>query len=1801
MTSTKELGDAGEETDGAITSKSKLRSKILALSGVDILTDTGAYKSTYEILLDISRVWEKMSDIDQAALLEIIAGKTRSNTAAAILSNTTDLENAYVDALHAEGSALRENEKYLDSIQGRINLFNNSVQTLWSNLLSSDVIKGIVGMATKLVELLDSANKNVGVFKTALAGLAIGAMIKGKMGPIGLLSSLIELLIDGSAKVKEFGGYLNHLRKSSNGLSTALGDLIKSQANLQASTIATQFNEKQLTAEQLRRKLATFGLSDSVAALTAKEMNSALVRKGLSKTQKDAIIQTLGLGKQTKALTAVEIKNAMAAAGVKDATIQATLAELGLSTANKGLAASFGVLWKAIWPMLAIGAIIAIIYGIVKAVDKAIITNDELAESIEHTRSEIESLKSDIKNLNDQIEETQKRISELLSMPSLSFTEQEELANLQRQNAELERTIALKEALKAQKEEQNKTDTKKQIKNTWYNKSNGKKDYSIDAYGVITYDDFWSEGIGGKDAFNQALEKYKVQDKRERFVADAIIAKQNGIAYADFIKGADSDVRYTVGESIYNDEAQLEEKIKYYQDQKDQISEGISLVLGDMATLAEGLSYGDDEDINKFLDELNYSNLKWQEAQGVSTTSSAIKAMFDDTQNQATKNIETKLKAIATSEEYADTEEGNAKRIADATQVVQSALDNQTDTYDRLKIAMDTIGLSAEQVARYFVQLGEAPDSESVEGIMAQYQKGIEVLKQFKSQQAIVYENLNGETEIIRFDDLFKKNDADGKFEAIDTQIAKVLQGADETVRKEFGKIIETVKNDGKELEDAISQFNLHGFQSVIDFAKKDLSSLNGELFKDIKDDISGLIDTFDELSKALDDVSNSMDLLHTAQNQMTTSGRISVKTALQLIESTEDWDKILNINNGTVTLAANAEEILIQTKLDAIKTNIDLAIAEVENKIALLEGANASAQAGDTFAKNFTSRLIDCQGILVGLKAAWDAFWSGGDVVGAFNSARNAVVNREAKNAADLSDLYEQQKKLYAQRDLLGNVDTSKDFKKYYDYDKTPGDKYQDGTIKDLFDKLAAKYDREIQLLSNEKELIQAEIDKAEARGEIASESYYERLIELEELEKQKLIEKKAALEGFLKANGSAMTQEDWADANNTINETALAIKTCEKNVIDYGKAIEDIHWEYFDKANDEIDSLADEIQWLNSLLEDEKMANDDGTWTEAAITRMALYQSQMEYAAVMAKRYGDEIESLTEKYKAGEISEIEYQEKLRELEGSQRDMIDSYNDAKDGLVDLNRARVDAIKDGIDKEIKAYQELINLRKEELDSERDLYDFKKSVEKQNLDIAKTQRKLASLSGSTAAADVAERRKLEAQLREQKEGLNDTYYDHAKSAQQTALDREMELFEDTRNKYIEGLEKTLEEVDRLVEEAIKTATINADTAYAGLLELAQTYSINVSPELTDPWKKAAAQATEWKNQLGIDLDEAVTTIIDPAAYDLENKLGTAWTNVQLKAKNYADYLTKGEMGKDFNGVISGFASQIQTIIDKWKGVKAAAEDAARAQVDAIKTETPTSNKGSNSTTSGTTNNSNNKNNTPTNGKGDPKVLALQEFLNNYFNAKLETDGSYGPATKAAVKSMQTTINKVLTKDVPVDGNYGPKTVSGLQTYYDLLIEQTRSQGSSSMIGQGIQEYNKRKRAIPASYYAKGTFGTKRDGWAITDEPEWGDELTLVPGKAGNLSFIRKGTSVIPADITKNLVDWGMMNPSDMMANNIVRPVINTVATNNNFNNLSFDSLVHIDNCTQDSVDQVKKIVNDSLDKFTRQLNYRLKHA
>lgn len=72
---TTELEAAGESTEGMAESTAALREQVLALAGVDIMQDEDTFKSTYDILDELSTKWSDLSDLEQASLTELLAGR----------------------------------------------------------------------------------------------------------------------------------------------------------------------------------------------------------------------------------------------------------------------------------------------------------------------------------------------------------------------------------------------------------------------------------------------------------------------------------------------------------------------------------------------------------------------------------------------------------------------------------------------------------------------------------------------------------------------------------------------------------------------------------------------------------------------------------------------------------------------------------------------------------------------------------------------------------------------------------------------------------------------------------------------------------------------------------------------------------------------------------------------------------------------------------------------------------------------------------------------------------------------------------------------------------------------------------------------------------------------------------------------------------------------------------------------------------------------------------------------------------------------------------------------------------------------------------------------------------------------------------------------------------------------------------------------------------------------------------------------------------------------------------------------
>lgn len=177
-----ELEDMQEDTDGLCDSTSKLREQIKSLTGVDIMLDDNTFKSTTDIIKELGAVWDKLSDSSQAATLELIAGKSRANNVAALLKNYQRIDEVMESLGDAEGSAMRENEAIVDSIDGRIKKLSASMEDFWQKAINTDFVKNIVSSLDTILNLLTKIIDQFGLLPTIIgvggAGTGIFKFIK---------------------------------------------------------------------------------------------------------------------------------------------------------------------------------------------------------------------------------------------------------------------------------------------------------------------------------------------------------------------------------------------------------------------------------------------------------------------------------------------------------------------------------------------------------------------------------------------------------------------------------------------------------------------------------------------------------------------------------------------------------------------------------------------------------------------------------------------------------------------------------------------------------------------------------------------------------------------------------------------------------------------------------------------------------------------------------------------------------------------------------------------------------------------------------------------------------------------------------------------------------------------------------------------------------------------------------------------------------------------------------------------------------------------------------------------------------------------------------------------------------------------------------------------------------------------------------------------------------------------------------------------------------------------------------------
>lgn len=156
-----DMEKAGLDTEGMAESTAKLRQEVMALSGVDIMKNENEFKSTYDILDELSTKWQDLTDIQQASLTELIAGKRQGNIVSSLMTNFDVARKSLQTALNdADGSGERELESWNKGIEASIAHMKAQFQDFSTSAISSDMFKGVIDGGTKFLGLMTKLAKS---------------------------------------------------------------------------------------------------------------------------------------------------------------------------------------------------------------------------------------------------------------------------------------------------------------------------------------------------------------------------------------------------------------------------------------------------------------------------------------------------------------------------------------------------------------------------------------------------------------------------------------------------------------------------------------------------------------------------------------------------------------------------------------------------------------------------------------------------------------------------------------------------------------------------------------------------------------------------------------------------------------------------------------------------------------------------------------------------------------------------------------------------------------------------------------------------------------------------------------------------------------------------------------------------------------------------------------------------------------------------------------------------------------------------------------------------------------------------------------------------------------------------------------------------------------------------------------------------------------------------------------------------------------------------------------------------------
>lgn len=148
--------------------------KQLQKIGVEALDGDGTLRNVGDIMEDLMDVWGELNTTQKAATSQVLAGKYQLTRFQALM-NRSDLYDQYKEASEgADGTLDMMNDKYVDSLAGRMNKLQASLEGVYNSAFNTDSFYGFLDALSVALELVSDLIESIGGGGQAL--LAFGSI-----------------------------------------------------------------------------------------------------------------------------------------------------------------------------------------------------------------------------------------------------------------------------------------------------------------------------------------------------------------------------------------------------------------------------------------------------------------------------------------------------------------------------------------------------------------------------------------------------------------------------------------------------------------------------------------------------------------------------------------------------------------------------------------------------------------------------------------------------------------------------------------------------------------------------------------------------------------------------------------------------------------------------------------------------------------------------------------------------------------------------------------------------------------------------------------------------------------------------------------------------------------------------------------------------------------------------------------------------------------------------------------------------------------------------------------------------------------------------------------------------------------------------------------------------------------------------------------------------------------------------------------------------------------------------------------